>query len=559
MRTRRVEVIALACCILFLLAVQVLFGVRKQGFHEDEFYSYFSTNRTAGLFHPDREWVETAPIRDEFVVLPGEGFRYGLVREVQSWDVHPPLYYQILHTVCSLFPGVFSKWTGIAVNLIAFVLSLLLLNEIARQCDLSLSVSVLLLALFGLNPATLSVNMFIRMYAWLTMWVLLTTLLHVRLWEVWSEDEGTASGVRRRGMLLYAAIALCDTAGFLTHYYYAIYAVLIAGVTVASIFLQGRRDAPEQVDVRNALRRVPGFLATHIAGAALALILYPTAAAHILRGYRGREATEAFFTADNLMERLSFFAGITWRIFLSDGGIFFAGIALTLFIVLRRRWRTQPAPGQGQRLLAPAQGDVKEGIVSLALRLTIACGGYFLIVSKTALLLGDTSIRYLAPVYPLLLLLMLLFVRMALPERGLIQAVAALMLVVTALGAVSDGKVLFLYRENAERIAYDDAHRDAAVIVAYNALTPERIWWITDHILRHEQVYFLEEQNEESLGDERIAQAQELLIYAADEDRQEAVLQEIADLMYSGGKRARVTSEVVWKRDMWTLYHMVGE
>ena len=30
---------------------------------------------------------------------------YDMVKIMQSYDVHPPLYYMILHTVCSLFPG----------------------------------------------------------------------------------------------------------------------------------------------------------------------------------------------------------------------------------------------------------------------------------------------------------------------------------------------------------------------------------------------------------------------------------------------------------------------
>ena len=68
----------------------------------------FSSNVTYGLVPTDREWKDVDEIRSEFRVLEGEGFRYGLVKTMQSFDVHPPLYYMVLHTVCSLFPGVFS-------------------------------------------------------------------------------------------------------------------------------------------------------------------------------------------------------------------------------------------------------------------------------------------------------------------------------------------------------------------------------------------------------------------------------------------------------------------
>ena len=102
--------------LFLLLILQILlllyYGNRKAGFHEDEYYSYYSTNRTAGLFEPDREWVDRDTFRNEFVVLQGEGFRYGLVSTVQSWDVHPPFFYFLLHTACSFFSGSVQQMAG---------------------------------------------------------------------------------------------------------------------------------------------------------------------------------------------------------------------------------------------------------------------------------------------------------------------------------------------------------------------------------------------------------------------------------------------------------------
>ena len=105
------------------VVLSLYYGVQKAGFHEDEYYTYYSTNRSIGLFQPDREWQERQAVLDEFAVKKGEGFNYGLVKLVQSWDVHPPFYYFIFHTICSLVPGVFTKWTGIITNLIAFTIA----------------------------------------------------------------------------------------------------------------------------------------------------------------------------------------------------------------------------------------------------------------------------------------------------------------------------------------------------------------------------------------------------------------------------------------------------
>ena len=102
---------------LLQMAAAFWFCTQKQGFHEDEFYTYYSTARTNGFYVEDGKWMERDEYRNEFVVLPGERFQYGLVKQVQSWDVHPPMYYWVFHTVASFVPGVFSKWTGLSVNL----------------------------------------------------------------------------------------------------------------------------------------------------------------------------------------------------------------------------------------------------------------------------------------------------------------------------------------------------------------------------------------------------------------------------------------------------------
>ena len=67
--------------LLFLLiwVVQMLtafyFCTQKQGFHEDEYYTYYSTARTNGFYVEDGQWMERETYRNEFVVLPSNLFR----------------------------------------------------------------------------------------------------------------------------------------------------------------------------------------------------------------------------------------------------------------------------------------------------------------------------------------------------------------------------------------------------------------------------------------------------------------------------------------------------
>ena len=60
---------------------------------------------------------------DYFTVQRGHEFDYATVWKNQSEDVHPPLYYVFVHTISSFFPGSFSKWFGLAVNILFYILS----------------------------------------------------------------------------------------------------------------------------------------------------------------------------------------------------------------------------------------------------------------------------------------------------------------------------------------------------------------------------------------------------------------------------------------------------
>ena len=193
-----------------LLLVQLIaifyFGSKKAGFHYDEYYSYYSSNVSIGLVPTDREWKPGSEIADEFRVLPGQRFQYGTVTRMQTYDVHPPFYYLLLHTVCSLFPGRFSKWSGIGLNIVLFVLSWSVLAKLTRRivtgalrsaaapggkaqtcvtaADVPERITRVMIfgvcLLYGFNPAVYSGVMLVRMYMLLALWILLVTWLHVK-------------------------------------------------------------------------------------------------------------------------------------------------------------------------------------------------------------------------------------------------------------------------------------------------------------------------------------------------------------------------------------------
>lgn len=154
-------------------------------------------------------------------VSPENTFNYASVYYNQRGDVHPPFFYMVLHTVCSIFQGSFSKWYGLAVNILFMMLTLVVLY---RMCGRYLGGKVLALcvaAVYGFSTGFVATAIFIRMYAIMTFMVVTSCYLHLQLAE-------NHFKMNRR---LLGKLALITFLGFYTHYYFVIYAIGIALVS----------------------------------------------------------------------------------------------------------------------------------------------------------------------------------------------------------------------------------------------------------------------------------------------------------------------------------------
>lgn len=533
--------------VLLFLQIGCLFyyGSRKAGFHEDELYTYYSTNKTAGLSVTDRQWMEKDALRNDFVVLSGEKFRYDVVKQMQSWDVHPPVYYYIFHTACSLFPDVFSKWLGIGVNLIAYVASYLLLAYGAytavtsREQNEKCRKKGKLLAFFsclawGFCPAVISGVMFIRMYQWLILFILLCMDLHLRAVK-WQD-------YRIKGFFL--PLGATVFLGFLTQYYYIIFHFFL-GAGFCFYLLKNKK-----------IRQLFGYVASCAAGLSLAICYYPASLSHIFRGYRGTEAVSEFSNASNTWDRLRFFGGL-FDDYVTNGTLswWLLGICLLAVTV----WFLKKKRGRKWEVLNKSTG-----------LLLFAGAGYFFTVSKTALILGETSNRYQLPVYGIFLFLILyavlglaeeiftltLFVGIKDKEdnkwtvRGAVAAGSIIILLMNGL-ALKGGKVFFLYEEEREVMEYVKAHRNDAVVVFYNDASADHIWWLSDELMEYDKFYMASQGNQEEIKDKEIRKSNRLLVYVADYEKKEECLKKLLE-----ANTHLTTYEVIARKGLWTLYEM---
>lgn len=527
---------------LLQMAAAFWFCTQKQGFHEDEFYTYYSTARTNGFYVEDGKWMEREEYRNEFVVLPDERFQYGLVKEVQSWDVHPPMYYWVFHTVASLVPGVFSKWIGLSVNLFFRGINLILLTYLSYlAAGKDERLPLLVTFVYGCSPAAMSGVVFIRMYEMLTTFVLLCAVLHVRV--VLREEEGDgreADGrrpdARRRTQLpvrTLLAMAAVTYVGFLTQYYYFIFLFFMA---IAFCVWMLWRDRNVWNCLRYGVFQGLAFV--------LAYLTYPAFPGQMFKGQRGAQATENFFNLSNTFERIRFFWDLMSRYVF--GGLLGLLLLFLAAAAVAVRLQSGRRAGRGQRAAAmesakdgkPVVTEGTAGAVFYILLLTAA--GYFLAVSKTALLLGGTSNRYQLPVYGIMTLLLFLGVARVLrktagmrhaeeerqekaelpavcigwQEKRMAGVAAAFCLAIVALSYVR-ADVEFLYPEAAESVALAREQAAARIPVVYIYKPGEEwcIWAVADELMQHDRVYFVSAASEDPITDPMIAAAAAVVSY----------------------------------------------
>ncbi len=537
----------LVWCVQMLTAVY--FCCQKQGYHEDEFYTYYSTARTNGLFVEDGAWMEREDYFNEFVVLEGQRFQYGLVRLVQSWDVHPPVYYWIFHTVCSFFPGRFSKWFGLGINLAAFGLSLFLLRILAMKVTgRNEKLSLLVYLFYGFTPAVMSSIVFIRMYALLVVFVYLCAILHIGV------VQSRADRLPFFKFLL--PLMIITYLGFLTQYYYFIFLFFMGFAFCLYLIWRDR-------NLWNCIRYGGSQAVVFV----LAYLTYPSWPGQMFRGQRGAQATSNFFDVSNTLTRISFF----WELM---NEYVFGKMLLPLLIVLFIMavylvWRRNAGTGAGKKQSSEEQSRERQDSEeqnwekqsseeqnwkkqnseeqnrekqswrgndrAAWILLLCAVAGYFLAVSKTALLLGDTSVRYQTPIYGMAVLLLFGMIWKSAErfgKKGIVAASALVLLcMLSNLSALFSGRVVFLYPEAEERLCFaeEQAARNTPVICLYDAGQSWCVWDCADEFFEYERIYFASQNDTVPIADAVVAESEALVVYLSGTAEKQEQLQRILD------------------------------
>ena len=239
----RREYLLLAVIILVQLAfTAVIFVFVKGGSHSDEVWSYGLANSYYQPFVYQRpgvgideaaeadytglhEWISGSVFHDYLTVQEGERFAYGSVWSNQTYDHHPPLYYLLLHTVCSLFPDSFSFGYGFFLSCVFLTVTQLFLYRLAKLMLGDSRPALITCGFYAGARAALYTFTFIRQYSLLTMLTVMLFYFTARLY---------------RGSSLKAVlppILLLSFAMFMTHYFGIVIAGLLGGCICIRLLL----------------------------------------------------------------------------------------------------------------------------------------------------------------------------------------------------------------------------------------------------------------------------------------------------------------------------------
>lgn len=213
-------------------------------------------------------WVSGQAYQDYIAVSESNTFNYASVYYNQRGDVHPPLYYIILHTICSLFQGIFSKWFALSINIAALLLTIIVLYKMVKDYFGGETAALAAAGGYGLSCGFMNTAVWLRMYALLTLMVVIACYVHLKI----AHENFQCRGKNRRYLILVVL------GGFLTHYYFVLYAIGTA--MVFTIWML----------VRKQWRETIRYLLTLAGSAAAGLCIWPYAIRHVFKGYQGTQA-----------------------------------------------------------------------------------------------------------------------------------------------------------------------------------------------------------------------------------------------------------------------------
>ncbi len=227
--------------IFFQLAILIHYMSIRTVINADETWSFGLANSyDYPLFWEDgggpsprndfyNKWYNGNKWFNYITVQPNETFAFDRVYNNQKKDLSPPLYYMLIHFVCSLFPNTFSPWFGYIINIIAFIITQFFLFKLLLIINFNDKTTLVIVSFFGFSMAAINTFLYIRMYSLLTMFVIMLNYYVINI----ITDENISL---KNGIFLF----IIGFLGFLTQHYFAFFFFAIS-IAFILIFITRKR------------------------------------------------------------------------------------------------------------------------------------------------------------------------------------------------------------------------------------------------------------------------------------------------------------------------------
>ena len=467
-----------------LIAIFAIFGSFKSGYHVDEIFTFSLSNHQFGSTNTINPVVENGVIYSgeeiwlDYVTLEnGEAFDYANVFENQANDVHPPLYYILVHTLTSLFPNLSLMLIGLLINIPLACICYWQLVWIAGKLGVKRWLSLLLTATYVLSMGFIdSAVVFFRMYALMTVWFNFLLMLFLKYKP---KDKGTGA--------YYIFLGLISLAGFLTQYYFLIFAFFICLIYAVFVVLDKKWK-----------KLILSLVSVGVA-AIVGVAIFPWSVIHILFSYRGTEAIENALSGGLFNQLFGFCSIINSEIY---GGML-PLIVLVLLISLLISWiRKKEVNIPGQKL---------DRLYPYAIMLMPVCL-YILVVAKIS---PNTVMRYIIPAMGILYIA-IFAIGVKLVVKWNKKAIAVVLtLAIICMGLSYRSGISNLYLDEKENIAILQENRDALCVFMYSSSW--RILYNMYELKEMDSVVFIDVEQWDEFADSAYENYDSIILYVYDD------------------------------------------
>ena len=422
----RLKNIIVIVLVILMCGIIFFYETKKVGFHEDEGYSIASAvNPTNGLMEAYEAgvdgpvWKTRDFVRNYVTLAPENIFNFWALYHNQAGDNHPPLFYTLVHFSTLLFGGQFTKYSAFVVNIIAFALSCFVIRRILKVLNKD-NLTIPILIFYGLSMGTMSMVIFQRMYMLLTFFILLYFYYSIRIYL--NKFELSKE--------LLIKLGFTTVLGFLTQYYFAIYAFLIFAIMAIGMI--------KKKMYKNAAK----YLGFHSIYAVIGILLFVPCIYHLFFTDRGLKnlANSAYF--EHLIDYVKHFA---YAFSINDNMILICSVLL-VFLAGIIYWFKK---------------SDKKLVVLLT---TVPSVIYFFLVVK---LTSFQELRYIMPVIPFVSLSVFFILDRLLQfkYKNIVITVIAIVLVVNGM---IFSKPKFLYEEYAQCLEIAEENKDKSFVYIYD-------------------------------------------------------------------------------------------